>query len=111
MGMGPARQPRSPLAFLSGGWAIFPTLGTVPHNALAGARSLGGGAPPPASTEPPVPGHEKGLKFKQKPWLGEADVPRSCGAESGWSEVCPRIPPPPWPCKERVRVPSACGDG
>ena len=32
MDVGPARQPRSPLAFPSGGWATFPTLGTVPHN-------------------------------------------------------------------------------
>ena len=32
MGVGPAHQPRSPLAFPSGGWAIFPTHGTVPHN-------------------------------------------------------------------------------
>ena len=31
MDMGPACQPRSPLAFLSGGWATFPTLGMVPH--------------------------------------------------------------------------------
>ena len=31
MDMGPARQPRSPLAFPSGGWATFPTLGMVPH--------------------------------------------------------------------------------
>ena len=31
MDVGPARQPHSPLAFLSGGWATFPTLGTVPH--------------------------------------------------------------------------------
>ena len=31
MGVGPARQPRSPLAFPSRGWATFPTLGTVPH--------------------------------------------------------------------------------
>ena len=31
MGVGPALQPRSPLAFLSGGWATFPTLETVPH--------------------------------------------------------------------------------
>ena len=28
MGVGPACQPRSPLAFLSGGWATFPTCGT-----------------------------------------------------------------------------------
>ena len=30
MGVGPACQHRSPLAFLSGGWATFPTRGTVP---------------------------------------------------------------------------------
>ena len=34
MDMGPAHQPRSPLAFLSGGWATFPTRGTVPHSVL-----------------------------------------------------------------------------
>ena len=34
MGVGPARQPRYPLAFPSGGWATFPTLGTVPHTLL-----------------------------------------------------------------------------
>ena len=32
MDVGPARQPRSPLAFPSGGWATFPTLGMVPYN-------------------------------------------------------------------------------
>ena len=32
VGVGPARQPRSPLAFPSGGWATFPMRGTVPHN-------------------------------------------------------------------------------
>ena len=32
MDVGPARQPRSPLAFPSGGWATFPMRGTVPHN-------------------------------------------------------------------------------
>ena len=31
MDVGPARQPRSPVAFPSGGWATFPTRGTVPH--------------------------------------------------------------------------------
>ena len=35
MDVGPARQPHSPLAFPSGGWATFPTLGTVPHNGQA----------------------------------------------------------------------------
>ena len=30
-GRGPARQPLSPLAFPSRGWATFPMLGTVPH--------------------------------------------------------------------------------
>ena len=34
MDVGPARQPRSPLAFPSGGWATFPMLGTVPHSCL-----------------------------------------------------------------------------
>ena len=34
MDVGPARQPRSPLAFLSGGWATFPTLETVPHKCV-----------------------------------------------------------------------------
>ena len=29
--VGPARQPCSPLAFPSGGWATFPMLGMVPH--------------------------------------------------------------------------------
>ena len=32
MDVGPAHQPHSPLAFLSGGWATFPTLGMVPYN-------------------------------------------------------------------------------
>ena len=32
MDVSPARQPRSPLAFPSEGWATFPTLGTVPHS-------------------------------------------------------------------------------
>ena len=31
MDVGPARQPRSPLAFPSGGWATFPMLGMFPH--------------------------------------------------------------------------------
>ena len=31
MDVGPAHQPHSPLAFLSGGWATFPMCGTVPH--------------------------------------------------------------------------------
>ena len=31
MDVGPAHQPHSPLAFPSGGWATFPTIGTVPH--------------------------------------------------------------------------------
>ena len=34
MDVGPARQPRSPLAFPSGGWATFPTLGAVPHSSI-----------------------------------------------------------------------------
>ena len=32
MDVGPAHQPRSPLAFPSEGWATFPMLGTVPHS-------------------------------------------------------------------------------
>ena len=36
MDVGPARQPCSPLAFLSGGWATFPMLGTVPHSLCIG---------------------------------------------------------------------------
>ena len=31
MDVGPACQPRSPLAFPSGGWATFPMLGMFPH--------------------------------------------------------------------------------
>ena len=39
MGVGPAHQPQSPLALLSGRWATFPTCGTVPH--MEGVGSLG----------------------------------------------------------------------
>ena len=34
MDMGPAHQRHSPLAFRSGGWATFPSRGTVPHSNL-----------------------------------------------------------------------------
>ena len=40
MEMGPAHKLRSPLAFPSGGWATFPTLGTVPHNKPTKCRKI-----------------------------------------------------------------------
>ena len=41
MDVGPAHQPRSPVAFLSGGRATFPTLGTVPHIRVYGNTTQG----------------------------------------------------------------------
>ena len=40
MGVGPAGQPRSPLAFPSGGWATFPMHGKVPHSGKTRKKSL-----------------------------------------------------------------------